>query len=43
MYLTDIRFMNPSTPHHIQEWDVLVTYRQNFGLFISQLTIRLMK
>ena len=35
MHLTDIRCMNPSTPPHIREWDVLVTCRQSFRIFIS--------
>jgi len=35
MHLTDIRCMNPSTQPHIREWDVLVTCRQNFRIFIS--------
>jgi len=35
MFLTDIRCMDPSTPHHIREWDVLATSRQNFRIFNS--------
>jgi len=34
MHLSDICYMNPNTPHHILEWDVLVTCRQNFRTFI---------
>ena len=32
-HLSDIPCMDPSTPPHIREWDVLVTYRRNFSYF----------
>jgi len=35
MHLPEIRCVNPSTPRHIREWDVQVTCRQSFRIFIS--------